>query len=202
MSAITSYCRIDSPIGPLLLAGDAAALAIIDFQTGPRPRQPFAGVDRRPGAVRVGDRELAEYFRGARRDFTVPLAPMGTPFQLRVWRALLDIPYGETTSYGELARRLGQPTASRAVGLANGSNPLPVIIPCHRVIGANGSLTGYGGGLPIKQRLLALERGGEQLVLSDRGAGRYRSAEAQRHGAGGGASASLRSIRSLTPGRA
>ena len=99
-----------------------------------------------------------------RRDFTVTLAPAGTAFQLRVWRALLDIPYGETTSYGELARRLGQPTASRAVGLANGSNPLPVIIPCHRVIGANGSLTGYGGGLPIKQALLALERGEQRLV--------------------------------------
>ena len=107
--------------------------------------------------------ELREYFAGERRTFTVPLAPAGTPFQLRVWRALLEIPYGETTSYGELAQRLGQPTASRAVGLANGSNPIPVIIPCHRVIGANGSLTGYGGGLPIKQRLLALERSGDRL---------------------------------------
>jgi methylated-DNA-[protein]-cysteine S-methyltransferase len=164
MNAITSYCRIDSPIGPLLLAGDRSALAIIDFQTGPRPRQPSAAWIEDPAPFASAIAELTEYFCGVRRDFTVPLAPMGTPFQLRVWRALLDIPYGETTSYGELARRLGQPTASRAVGLANGSNPLPVIIPCHRVIGANGSLTGYGGGLPIKQALLALERGEQRLV--------------------------------------
>ena len=94
----------------------------------------------------------------------MPLAPEGTPFQRRVWDALLEIPYGETTSYGEIARRIGQPQASRAVGLANGSNPLPIIIPCHRVIGSNGSLTGYGGGLPIKQQLLALERGERRLL--------------------------------------
>jgi methylated-DNA-[protein]-cysteine S-methyltransferase len=163
MSPVTSFCYIDSPIGRLLLAGTRAALTIIDFQSGPRPRRPDAAwvEDAQPFARAVA--ELREYFEGARRDFTVPLAPAGTPFQLRVWRALVEIPYGETTSYGELARRLGQPTASRAVGLANGSNPLPVIIPCHRVIGANGSLTGYGGGLPIKQRLLALERGGDRL---------------------------------------
>ncbi len=163
MNAVTSYCYIDSPIGRLLLAGDADALAIIDFRSGPRPRRLDAAwtEDARPFKVAIA--ELGEYFAGDRRVFSVPLAPAGTPFQLRVWRALLEIPYGDTTSYGELARRLGQPTASRAVGLANGSNPLPVIIPCHRVIGANGALTGYGGGLPIKQRLLALERNGERL---------------------------------------
>jgi methylated-DNA-[protein]-cysteine S-methyltransferase len=103
--------------------------------------------------------QLEEYFEGKRRAFDLPLAPQGTPFQQRVWRALLDIPYGETISYGELASRIGNKAASRAVGLANGSNPLPIVIPCHRVIGSNGKLTGYGGGLPIKQQLLALERG-------------------------------------------
>jgi methylated-DNA-[protein]-cysteine S-methyltransferase len=90
--------------------------------------------------------------------------PNGTPFQQRVWRALLDVPYGATISYGQLAARIGQPTASRAVGLANGSNPLPIVIPCHRVIGSNGKLTGYGGGLPIKERLIALEQGSRQLI--------------------------------------
>jgi methylated-DNA-[protein]-cysteine S-methyltransferase len=98
------------------------------------------------------------------RTFDFPLAPQGTPFQQQVWRALCDIPYGETTSYGELARRIGNPNAVRAVGLANGSNPIAIIIPCHRVIGSNGSLTGYGGGLPIKKALLALERGQTRLI--------------------------------------
>ncbi len=107
--------------------------------------------------------QLREYFAGTRRAFTVRLSPRGTPFQQRVWRALCDIPYGEMISYGTLAARIGQPTASRAVGLANGANPLPIIVPCHRVIGANGSLTGYGGGLPIKRQLLALERADERL---------------------------------------
>ena len=108
--------------------------------------------------------QLGEYFEGRRRQFDLPLAPAGTPFQQRVWSALLDIPYGETISYGELASRIGQKSASRAVGLANGSNPLPIVIPCHRVIGANGKLTGYGGGLPIKERLLAHERGERRLL--------------------------------------
>jgi len=107
--------------------------------------------------------QLEEYFEGRRREFQLALAPEGTPFQLRVWKALLDIPYGETISYGELAERIGQPSASRAVGLANGSNPIPIVIPCHRVIGSNGKLTGYGGGLAIKERLLALERGDRTL---------------------------------------
>jgi methylated-DNA-[protein]-cysteine S-methyltransferase len=101
--------------------------------------------------------ELAEYFAGKRKSFTVPLAAVGTPFQLSVWRALADIPYGETVSYGELARRAGNPAATRAVGMANHNNPLPVFIPCHRVIGANGKLVGYGGGLEKKESLLKLE---------------------------------------------
>jgi len=102
-------------------------------------------------------RQLAEYFAGRRREFALTLDPPGTPFQRDVWGELARIPYGATVSYGELARRVGRPAASRAVGAANGANPIPIVLPCHRVIGANGSLTGYGGGLPIKRALLALE---------------------------------------------
>lgn len=102
-------------------------------------------------------RQLEAYFAGDLDNFRLPLAPQGTPFQQRVWKELIKIPYGQTISYGELARRIGNPKASRAVGLANGSNPIPIIIPCHRVIGADGRLTGYGGGLEIKEKLLALE---------------------------------------------
>ncbi|MDX1983869.1 MAG: methylated-DNA--[protein]-cysteine S-methyltransferase, partial [Bryobacteraceae bacterium] len=103
-------------------------------------------------------RQLDAYFKGALHDFDVPLAPLGTPFQRNVWSALREIPYGRTISYGELARRIGNPSASRAVGLANGSNPIAIIVPCHRVIGANGKLTGFGGGLDVKRKLLDLER--------------------------------------------
>jgi methylated-DNA-[protein]-cysteine S-methyltransferase len=103
-------------------------------------------------------RQLAEYFAGKRRAFELPLAPRGSGFQERVWRALLKIKFGETRSYGEIARAIGRPSASRAVGAANGRNPIAIIVPCHRVIGANGQLTGYGGGLPIKQWLLEHER--------------------------------------------
>jgi methylated-DNA-[protein]-cysteine S-methyltransferase len=101
---------------------------------------------------------LRSYFSGEREEFDLPLAPEGTKFQQEVWRRLCEIQYGQTISYGELARRIGNPQASRAVGLANGSNPIPIVIPCHRVIGSNGKLTGYGGGLPIKEKLLALEK--------------------------------------------
>src|SRR5207248_9897868 len=103
-------------------------------------------------------RQLQAYYGGELESCDLPLAPHGTPCQRAVWRRLCEIPYGETISYGERARRLGNPNASRAVGLANGSNPIPIVIPCHRVIGSNGKLTGYGGGLPIKEKLLALER--------------------------------------------
>jgi methylated-DNA-[protein]-cysteine S-methyltransferase len=103
--------------------------------------------------------QLMEYLRGKRTVFDVPLAPEGTAFQKQVWDALVKIPYGETSSYGKLAKDIGKPGAARAVGMANNRNPIPVIIPCHRVIGADGSLTGYGGGLPMKEKLLALEKG-------------------------------------------
>jgi methylated-DNA-[protein]-cysteine S-methyltransferase len=157
-SAATSYWHeIDSPIGRLLLAGDGAHLSQVCFQSGPRPQRPQMGWVADPGPFQAAVAQLEEYFAGRRRRFELPLAPRGTDFQRRVWRALSDIPYGKTISYGELARRIGNPSASRAVGLANGANPLPIVVPCHRVIGADGSLTGFGGGLPIKRKLLALE---------------------------------------------
>jgi methylated-DNA-[protein]-cysteine S-methyltransferase len=149
--------EFDSPVGPLLLAGTAQALGLVHFQAGPRPLRPAK--EWCHGAepfVRV-QAQLGEYFCGARHTFELPLAPQGTPFQLKVWRALCAIPYGETLSYGELARRLGLVNGARAVGLANGANPLPIVVPCHRVIGSDGTLTGFGGGLHIKRSLLALE---------------------------------------------
>jgi methylated-DNA-[protein]-cysteine S-methyltransferase len=147
----------DSPVGPLLLAGTAHALTRVHFQAGPRPLRP-AQEWRHEAAPFVRVRaQLMEYFCGALRAFELPLAPEGTPFQLRVWRALCTIPYGETRSYGELARQLGLMSGARAVGLANGANPLPIVVPCHRVIGSDGTLTGFGGGLHIKRSLLALE---------------------------------------------
>jgi methylated-DNA-[protein]-cysteine S-methyltransferase len=158
------YATLDSPIGPLLLAGDAEGLRYLSFVRGDRPTAVAAEWQQDPGSFTHVMDELAAYFSGSLTRFTVTLAPRGTPFQLRVWQALCDIPYGETISYGELARRVGDPKASRAVGLANGANPVSIIVPCHRVIGSNGSLTGYGGGLPIKQALLALERGQQRLL--------------------------------------
>jgi methylated-DNA-[protein]-cysteine S-methyltransferase len=158
------YRYLDTPVGPLLLAREGTVLRLISFQGGRLSRQPDQGWHKSADAFDDVVSQLKEYFAGQRQRFELPLAPEGTPFQQRVWRALQDIPYGVTISYAQLAARIGQPTASRAVGLANGSNPLPIVIPCHRVIGANGALTGYGGGLPIKERLLALERGARRLV--------------------------------------
>jgi len=149
--------EIDSPVGPLLLAGDGEALRLVYFQAGPHPRRPPSDWIADAMPVSAAIRQLEEYFAGERRAFDLPLAPQGTDFQRTVWRELTRIPYGQTVSYGELARRVGNPQASRAVGLANGKNPLPIIVPCHRVIGANGSLTGFGGGVEIKRKLLTLE---------------------------------------------
>ena len=149
--------EIDSPVGPLLLAGTAEALTCVHFQAGPRPRRPAQEWCHEAAPFVRVQAQLMEYFCGARHTFELPLAPRGTPFQLRVWRALGTIPYGETLSYGELARRLGLVNGARAVGLANGANPLPIVVPCHRVIGADGALTGFGGGLHIKRSLLSLE---------------------------------------------
>ncbi|PYJ53323.1 MAG: cysteine methyltransferase [Verrucomicrobia bacterium] len=145
------YTQIASPLGLLLIAGDDAGL-----EAQPQRSDPAWREDAAPLTETI--RQLQAYFAGELENFNLPLAPEGTQFQMEVWRRLCDIPYGQTISYGELARRVGNPKASRAVGLANGSNPIPIVIPCHRVIGSNGKLTGYGGGLPIKEKLLALER--------------------------------------------
>jgi methylated-DNA-[protein]-cysteine S-methyltransferase len=153
------YCTLESPIGELLLAGDGEALHFLHMQQGPMPLR--VGTDWRrndEAFARVGA-QLREYFDGRLRSFDVPLRPAGRAFELAVWAALQEIPYGETISYGELAKRIGRPDGPRAAGSANGRNPIAVIIPCHRVIGADGSLTGYGGGLERKRLLLELEAG-------------------------------------------
>jgi methylated-DNA-[protein]-cysteine S-methyltransferase len=150
---MTYYTTVPSPIGELLLASDGRALTGLHMA----PFEPDSGWHRDEGPFTDVVGQLAAYFTGARKAFDVLHEAEGTPFQRRVWKALLDIPYGETISYGELARRIGNPRAVRAVGRANGANPIAVIVPCHRVIGANGTLTGYGGGLDRKAKLLALE---------------------------------------------
>lgn len=148
------YTTTTSLIGELLLTGDANGLSGIQMEPhGPLP----AGAVRDDELFADAIVQLREYFNGDRTSFDVALSPVGTPFQLRVWKTLRRIPYGTTISYGELARRVGNAKAARAVGLANNRNPLPIIVPCHRVIGADGSLTGYGGGLERKRVLLDLE---------------------------------------------
>ena len=151
------YDVIETPIGPLLVAADEAGLRRISFPERGQARRPEAGWVRDRAPFRQLAGQLQEYFAGKRRSFSLRLAPQGTEFQRATWRALAEIPYGTTISYAELARRVGRPAASRAVGAANGANPLPIVVPCHRVIGANGSLTGFGGGLPTKRALLELE---------------------------------------------
>ncbi len=156
MNVLTSI--IDSPVGPLFLAADASGLRAIEFRDNRHPVR--RREDWREGdspILRQARAQLQEYFAGRRRTFELPLSPQGTPFQRSVWMALATIPYGQTLSYAGLAARLGRPSAMRAVGAANGRNPLPIVLPCHRVIGANGALTGFGGGLPTKQYLLKLE---------------------------------------------
>ncbi len=164
MVAALDYAWMDSPVGPLLVAGDEAGVRYVLFGKGRAEVGPEPGWRENRARVAGALGQLRAYFAGTLRRFDVPLAPEGTPFQQRVWRELLKIPYGETTSYGELARRIGSPNGSRAVGLANGANPISIIVPCHRVIGSTGKLTGYGGGLKTKEWLLALERG--QLALA------------------------------------
>jgi methylated-DNA-[protein]-cysteine S-methyltransferase len=145
---------VDSPIDPLLLVGDEAGLRELQMA----PHSPPDGATEDPGPLRAAAEQLAAYFAGDLTAWELPLAPVGTPFQQKVWAALREIPFGTTTTYGRIATDLGQPTASRAVGLANGRNPIAVIQPCHRVVGSNGSLTGFGGGLPRKRWLLDHER--------------------------------------------
>jgi len=164
------YTFTNTPVGPILLGMDEVGLRFIHFQQGEnalRPDPEWRLVEDLPGDAVS---QLRSYFAGELRQFDLPLAPEGTTFQLEVWAAIEEIPYGQTLSYAGLARRIGRPRAVRAVGAANSQNPLPIVIPCHRVIGSDGSLTGYGGGVRIKEALLALERksspqAAEQLSL-------------------------------------
>jgi len=161
-----SFDRYASPLGEVLIVADEAGLTglhFVDQQHFPKDTGHWQLNPAQPVLV-AARRQLEEYFAGQRRHFDLPLAPRGTAFQREVWQALTAIPYGATTSYGALAASLGRPSASRAVGAANGRNPLGIIVPCHRVIGSAGALTGYAGGLERKQALLALERGERRLL--------------------------------------
>jgi methylated-DNA-[protein]-cysteine S-methyltransferase len=166
---MTYACKITpSPVGNLkLIATDRGLAAILWENDNPNRIRltPLVENDAHP-ILLAAERELQEYFAGKRTSFSVPLDPVGTIFQTKVWSALSEIPFGETRSYGDIARRIGSPAAVRAVGAANGKNPLSIIVPCHRVIGASGKLTGFAGGLDIKERLLALESGDDTKTRS------------------------------------
>lgn len=151
------YTYHESPIGPVLLAGTHDALQIIGFPQGPKAMRAEEGWREDASPFQEAKRQLDGYFAGSLHEFDLPLEPQGTPFQLKVWQALLTIPYGRTCSYRDIAEQVGNVKAVRAVGGANGRNPLPIVVPCHRVIGSNGKLTGFGGGLDTKEFLLALE---------------------------------------------
>jgi len=155
----TFFTRLPSPLGPLLLTGNETCLTGLYFDKFDGGAAPEPTVDSVEAPERFGSvaRQLEEYFAGRRREFDVPIAPAGTAFQQKVWQALCAIPCGATASYGAIAKKVGSPAAMRAVGAANGRNPIAIIIPCHRVIGANGALTGYGGGMERKRWLLELE---------------------------------------------
>jgi methylated-DNA-[protein]-cysteine S-methyltransferase len=157
MTLTTRFTEINSPVGRLRLVADDEGLRRIDFLAGRGGRSPDPAWREDGASLRAVVEQLEAYFARELTAFSLALAPQGTPFQLTVWSRLRQIPYGRTISYGALAASIGRPTASRAVGLANGANPIPIVVPCHRVIGANGRLTGYGGGLDVKRRLLALE---------------------------------------------
>jgi methylated-DNA-[protein]-cysteine S-methyltransferase len=162
---MVTVTRIPSPLGELTLAASDTALTRVSFPTS-HFVPPLHVVERGTGGEAILARareQLAEYFAGMRTTFDLPLDAAGSPFEQRVWEALRAIPYGATVTYGELARRLGDPRATRAVGAANGKNPIPIIVPCHRVVGAHGALTGFGGGLQRKRRLL--EHEGAALAL-------------------------------------
>lgn len=159
------YTTTDSPIGELLLAGDGHTLARLDIRGGRRLVELDPRWEHRPAAFADACEQLQQYFAGERQEFDLELDLHGSPFELRVWQALREIPYGETRSYGQVAARVCEPAAARAVGVANARNPIALVVPCHRVIGANGSLTGYGGGLERKRTLLELEAGVAQLAV-------------------------------------
>jgi methylated-DNA-[protein]-cysteine S-methyltransferase len=148
---------LDTPFGPLRVAGTAQGLTIVGFTEGGEPPRQEPDEQKEAGFLAEAKQQLREYFEGRRQGFTLPVAPGGTAFQQRVWQELQKIPWGTTTTYREIAQRIGQPTAVRAVGSANGRNPVSIVIPCHRVIGSDGSLTGYAGGIATKRRLLQHE---------------------------------------------
>lgn len=154
-----------SPLGTLLLTATEAGLAGLEFETGPHLPGEAAESARAGQVLGQAQAELEEYFAGGRTRFALPLDLHGTPFQVQVWNALVEIPYGTTVSYGVLARRIGRPAAVRAVGAANGRNPVAIVVPCHRVIGANGDLTGFGGGIERKRWLLQHEGVSPELPL-------------------------------------
>lgn len=158
-TGLIGYTRIDTPLGPLLAAADDAALISLEYGIGRRAPRPARGWTERPRSpvLRATAAQLSEYFAGHRRAFDLPLRPQGTPFQLGAWEALRRIPYGQTRSYGEQAASLGRAGAARAVGAANARNPIVIVIPCHRVIGSDGALTGFAAGLSRKEKLLQLE---------------------------------------------
>ena len=160
------YTTCASPLGELLLLGDGHTLTRLHMRAGRSALEIDAAWTRAPDAFALAREQLEEYFAGERRRFDVPFELRGSQFQRRVWHALTEIPYGETISYGELARRVGRPSGARAVGAANAGNPIAVIVPCHRVIGADGSLTGFGGGLSNKRLLLDLETGYPASLLA------------------------------------
>lgn len=159
------YCYLNSPIGELLLAGDESALSLIGFPKGKMRHDPEPDWIFNEKPFVAARQQLAEYFAGDRKDFDLPLQLSGTEFQVQVLEELQKIPYGETTSYGDIATQIGRPKAVRAVGAANGRNPLPIVIPCHRVIGSSGDLTGFGGGLDLKEALLRLEAENSSLLV-------------------------------------
>lgn len=157
MAADMYFTYVESPIGKVFVAGDGESVCQVSFTTGHQVREPAVDWVRDTVPLRPAVQQLEEYFAGERRVFDLPLAMSGTDFQKRAWEVLMTIPYGEAWSYGRVAAALGTPGAARAVGRANATNHLPIIIPCHRVIGADGSLTGFGGGMPAKQWLLRFE---------------------------------------------
>ena len=153
----TWYTLLDTSFGPLCIVGTVQGLTHVEFQDGERLVRPQPDWQEDEGVLDEARRQLRAYFEGRRQRFTLPVTPKGTRFQQRVWRELQEIPWGATTTYREIAERLGQPAAVRAVGHANGRNPIAIVIPCHRVVGANGDLTGFAGGIETKRRLLQHE---------------------------------------------
>jgi methylated-DNA-[protein]-cysteine S-methyltransferase len=165
---LVARTTMDTPLGPMLLAATERGLAVAWFEAQKHSRDLGAvPVEPMHAVLRQAEDELRAYFDGRLRAFAIPLDPQGTPFQQAVWAALLAIAAGDRSTYGEVARRVGRPAAVRAVGAAIGRNPVGIVIPCHRVVGASGSLTGYAGGLPRKQALLALEDGAGLLPFAD-----------------------------------